>query len=128
MTAPSMRSACIMRKGIPVRKMAAAHITLDDRGIAYIDETETKVLTVVRNKKMSRDTPEQLRANMPHLSLAQVYAALAYYQDHRAAIDAQMRQLDRRTEEILAQQPAGPTREELLARRSKRSARRVVAA
>lgn len=100
-----------------MRQYAAPHVTLDQHGIAYIDDTATKVLTVVRNKKVSRDTPEQLRANMPHLSLAQVYAALAYYLDHQAEIDGQAAEMDRRAEEILAKQPTGPTRDELLARR-----------
>src|SRR5690349_3495909 len=109
--------------GGTMRKQIAPHITQDERGIAYIDTTETKVLTVVRNKLASRDTPEQLRSNMPHLSIAQVYAALAYYHDHVAEMTAQMEELDRTAEGVLAKQPGGLTRQELLARRSRRGAR-----
>ncbi len=44
-----------------MRTALAPHIQVDPRGIANLDDTETKVLTVVLNKRMSRDTPEQLR-------------------------------------------------------------------
>ena len=101
-----------------MRKTAAPHIELDERGIAYIDGTQTKVLTVIRNKHASRDTPEQLRANMPHLSISQVYAALAFYHDHREEIDRQIVLLDDRAEQILAGQPAHFSREQLTERRA----------
>src|SRR2546421_12529396 len=94
----------------------APHILLDERGIAYIDGTRTKVMIVVQNKRAARNTPEQLQAAMPHLTLAQVYAALAYYHDHKVEIDRQIRQSHERAESILASQPQGPTRAELLKR------------
>ena len=46
------------KEDIPMRTQVYPHIRVDERGIAYIDDTETKVITVVRSKKMSRDTPE----------------------------------------------------------------------
>ncbi len=110
-----------------MRTVAAPHITLDKRGIAYVDSTETKVLTVVRNKKMSRDTPEQLRMNMPHLTLSQVYAAIAYYLDHQTEIDSQIGDLDLKADRILAAQPPGPTRDQLLSRKARRRSRVSVA-
>ncbi len=103
--------------------IAAPHIRLDDRGIAYIDDTETKVISVVRNKAVSGDSPEELREYMPHLSLAQVYAALAYYHDHKPDIDAQIERLDRGAEELIAQAPQGPSRDELTRRLQERAGR-----
>lgn len=35
-------------------------------------------------------TPEEITTEMPHLSLAQVYAALTYYHANRAEIEADM--------------------------------------
>jgi uncharacterized protein (DUF433 family) len=99
----------------------APHITLDKRGIAYIYGTQTKVMTVVQNKRASRNTPEQLQAAMPHLTIAQVYTALAYYHDHRAQIDRQIRESNLRAAEILASQPPTPTGAQLLARSLKQS-------
>ncbi|HLJ54573.1 MAG TPA: DUF433 domain-containing protein [Chthonomonadaceae bacterium] len=94
----------------------APHIALDHRGIAYVEGTRTKVLTIVQNKRAARCTPEQLQTAMPHLSLAQVYAALAYYHDHRAEVDRQIRHAHERAESILRAQPPGLTRAELRAR------------
>lgn len=38
---------------------------------------------------------EEIHAAHPHLSLAQIHAALSYYHDHKADLDAQMqRQLE----------------------------------
>lgn len=34
--------------------------------------------------------PEEIHWQQPHLSLAQIYAALAYYHDHRATMDAEI--------------------------------------
>ena len=48
----------------------------------------------IRDITAARDrggyTPEEIAANVyPHLTLAEVYAALAYYEDHRSEIDQQ---------------------------------------
>ena len=37
-------------------------------------------------------SPDQIVADFPQLSLADVYAALAYYHDHREEIDRQIRE------------------------------------
>ncbi len=41
------------------------------------------------------------------LSLSQVYAALAYYYEHRTAMDEQVRALIRRAETLAEQRPGG---------------------
>lgn len=70
-------------------------IVFDANGVAYIEGTTTKVIEVALAKKTSGLTPEELQAELPHLTLAQVYAALAYYYAHQAALDAE---IDRRYE------------------------------
>jgi len=73
------------------REMATAvlaPIVLDERGVAYIEGTTTKVIEVVLNKEWSGDTAEELQQNMPHLTLAQIYGALAYYHANKEALDA----------------------------------------
>jgi uncharacterized protein (DUF433 family) len=37
-------------------------------------------------------SPDEIVSGYPHLTLADVYAALAYYHDHRDVIDAEIRQ------------------------------------
>lgn len=65
-------------------------ITLDDRGVACIQGTTTKVTEVVLNKEWAGQTPEELQQDMAHLTLAQVYAALAYYHQHKEELDREI--------------------------------------
>jgi uncharacterized protein (DUF433 family) len=67
-----------------------AHIHLDDRGRAWIDETNTKVIEVVLDKLAYGWSPEEIHVQHPHLSMAQIHAALSYYYDHQAAFDAEI--------------------------------------
>lgn len=69
---------------------AEGHVTLDEKGIARIDNTRMKVIHVAANKRYHDATPEQMRESWPHLSLAQIHAALAYYYDHQEALDLEM--------------------------------------
>jgi hypothetical protein len=51
-------------------------------------------------------TPEEIVATYPTITLAQVHAALAYFYDHRAEIEAEMAEEDRMFEELKAKQPS----------------------
>jgi uncharacterized protein (DUF433 family) len=66
------------------------HIRLDAKGTAWIDETNVKVIEVVVDKQARGSTPEEMAREYPHLSLGQIYAALAYYHDHKEQLDAQI--------------------------------------
>ena len=58
-------------------------------GEPRIAETRIRVRDVVLARDSQGATPEEIVATIyPQLSLAQVYAALAYYEDHRTSIDA----------------------------------------
>jgi len=48
-------------------------------------------------------SPDQIVADFPQLSLADVYAALAYYHDHRDEIDREIRADDELVERMRAQ-------------------------
>lgn len=58
-------------------------------GKAAIDNTRIRVNNVVFLWKEG-NTPEEIRAQYPHLTLGQVHAALAYYYDNTAEIDAEL--------------------------------------
>jgi len=47
-------------------------------------------------------SPDQIVADFPQVSLADVYAALAYYHDHREEIDRQIREDDQFVAEMKA--------------------------
>jgi uncharacterized protein (DUF433 family) len=69
---------------------AIEHIEVDEKGVARIVGTRAKVRMIVIDT-MNGLTPDQIHESYPHLSLAQIHAALAYYYDHREAIDAEIR-------------------------------------
>ena len=74
-----------------VANMAAVletHIELDERGVAWIAGANTKVIEVALDKTAQGWSPEEIHFQHPHLSMAQIYSALAYYYDHQAEIDA----------------------------------------
>ncbi len=58
-------------------------------GEARIDGHRIRVRDIVAARDLGALTPEEIVANAyPNLTLAQVYSALAYYEDHRAEVDA----------------------------------------
>jgi uncharacterized protein (DUF433 family) len=95
-------------------------IRIDEAGVAWIEGTTAKVLEVVLTKLADDLTPEQVQAELPHLSLAQVYAALAYYYAHQAEMDAEIERRREWVEAMRAQEPNPLSRAELEARLQKR--------
>ena len=94
---------------------AAPHIWLDEQGRPWIDETRIKVIEVVMPHLAQGWSAETLHDNYPHLSLAQIYAALGYYHDHKAEIDRQMEEDNRRAEELWIADQDSPIRRRLRA-------------
>ncbi len=66
------------------------HIRLDGSGVAWIDDTNVKVVEVVLDKLAHGSSAEEMHLQYPHLSLAQIYAALSYYHDHQSGFDQQI--------------------------------------
>ena len=92
-----------------------AHIHLDEAGVAWIDDTNVKVIEVVLDKLAPGSSPEEMHLQYPHLSLAQIYAALSYYYDHQQAFDAAIEEQLRRVEAMAAQAAKSPLRKRLRA-------------
>jgi uncharacterized protein (DUF433 family) len=65
----------------------ATQIELDDRGVAWLAGTKTKVIEVVLDKIAYGWSPEEIHFQHPHLSLAQIHAALTWYYENQTAID-----------------------------------------
>ncbi len=70
--------------------LLSSHIVLDDYGVAWIDDTNVKVIEVVLDKLAHGSSAEEIHFQYPHLSLGQIYAALGYYHDHRDKFDDQI--------------------------------------
>lgn len=71
--------------------IATAHIEIDENGVAWIDDTKVKVIEVVIDKIVHGSSPEEMHFQYPHLSLAQIHAALAYYYDNQTALEAELK-------------------------------------
>src|SRR5919108_276329 len=91
-------------------------IWIDESGVAWIAGTTAKVIEIVLTKHAYNWTPERVQAELPHLSLAQVYAALAYYHAHKEELDAQLERRRQWAEDQRAQEKNPLSRAELLAR------------
>jgi uncharacterized protein (DUF433 family) len=75
-------------------------------GKPRIAGTRIKVEQVVIWHEQMGMSPAEIVSRWPHLSLADVSAALAYYHDHRAEIDADLAEGERLFEELKAKQPS----------------------
>lgn len=68
-----------------------SHVRLDERGVAWVDNTNVKVIEIALDKRAHGFSPEEIAYQHYHfLSLAQIHAALSYYYDHEAEFDAEM--------------------------------------
>jgi uncharacterized protein (DUF433 family) len=71
-----------------ISQVSIEHIVIDEKGVARIAGSRIKVIHLVMDKMANGWGPEEIQAQFPHLSLAAVYAAFAYYYDHRSELDA----------------------------------------
>jgi uncharacterized protein (DUF433 family) len=98
-----------------MRPSGTAHIYLDDSGRGWVDDTNTKVIEVVLDKLGYGMSPEEIHDAHPHLSLAQIHAALSYYYDHKAEFDAEIERQEREYEALRAATMDSPARQKLRA-------------
>jgi len=89
------------------------HIRLDERGGAWIDDSNTKVIEVAMDMIAHGWSPEEIHFQHSHLSLAQVHAALGYYYDHKDELDQQMHRSTREVEGLRSQAGESPLRKRL---------------
>jgi len=59
---------------------------------AFVCGTRVRVQDIAVDHELHGLSPEQIAREYPHISLAQIHAALAYYFDHRDEIREQMKQ------------------------------------
>ena len=64
------------------------HIVKNAAGVPVIRGTRFKVIHLVMAVQAYGWSPEELHIQYPHLSMAQIHSALAYYWDHKEDLDA----------------------------------------
>lgn len=89
------------------------HIRLDEKGVAWIDQTRVKVIEVAMDWLAHRSTPEEMHFQYPHLSVAQIHAALAFYHDHKAEFDQTIAESVARAEKLAVENADSPVRRKL---------------
>jgi uncharacterized protein (DUF433 family) len=89
------------------------HIVLDEKGIAWIEGTRTKVVEIVLDHTAWGMSPSEIHDNYPPLTLAQIHAALAYYYDHKERFDAEMAEAAKSDEALRAASLDSPARRKL---------------
>lgn len=93
--------------------LTTGHIRLDERGVPWIDQTNTKVLEVALDMMAHGWSPEEIHFQHPHLSLAQIHGALGYYYDHKDELDAQVERSLREANRLHVQAGESPIRKRL---------------
>jgi uncharacterized protein (DUF433 family) len=83
------------------------HITLRHDGAAIIVGTTVKVTELIAQVQAYGWRPEELHFQHPDLSLGQIHSALAYYWDHKDALELELAQALREADERRA--AAGPS-------------------
>lgn len=101
--------------------VATTNIEIDDKGVAWVGETNTKVIEVALDKIAHGWSPEEIYfQHYGDLSLAQIHSALAYYYDHQGELDAEIERRRRDGDEIAKKASDLAFREKLLALKKQR--------
>jgi uncharacterized protein (DUF433 family) len=93
------------------------HISLDEAQVPLIAGTRVKVVELVLDHLAYGWSPEELHFQHPHLTMGQIYSALAYYWDHKAALDQDMERRLQLVDHLRQTLPSSPLVERLKARR-----------
>ena len=90
-----------------------SYIVIDEKSVAWIADTKVKVIEIALDKLAHGSSPEELHFQYPHLSMAQIHAALAYYYDHREELDDEILKRLREVNELAARNAASPLQKKL---------------
>lgn len=94
------------------------HIVRDPAGRHLIAGTRVKLAVLIENHLSYGFSANQLLAQFPDLTLAQAYAALAFYYDNREQVDQEIHARRAKADAWIAQQQPSPARERLRAVKS----------
>lgn len=94
--------------------VAANHIHLDERGVAWIDDTNVKVIEVALDHVAYGMSPHEIvYQHYGQCTLGQVHAALSYYFDYQVEFDALIEQQAAETDKLRSQTLDSPARRRL---------------
>ena len=88
-------------------------IEIDARGVAWVAGANTKVKEIVLDKLAYGWSPEEIHFQHPHLSMAQIHAALAYYYENQEKIDEEIRRDLEEVDQLRSQSESSALRSKL---------------
>jgi uncharacterized protein (DUF433 family) len=68
-----------------------SHIIRDEHGVARVDDTNIKVVEIALDHLAYGWSADAIHEQFPHLSLAQIHAALSYFYDHQQEFEREIR-------------------------------------
>jgi uncharacterized protein (DUF433 family) len=77
---------------MPIVETKYQHIILNEDKVPIVVGTKMKVIELILDKIAYGWSPDELQYQHPHLTLGQIYSALAYYADHQEALDQEIEQ------------------------------------
>src|SRR5262245_25139489 len=95
--------------------MTYPHIEIRSDGVAIVAGTTTKVIEIVQDHLAYCWHAEDICRQHPHLSMAQVHAAMTYYYDHQEELDQEIEWRWKRVAEIKARLGDNKLRDKLRA-------------
>ena len=92
------------------------HIILNEAQVPMIAGTTMKVIELVLDHVAYGWSPEELHFQHPDLTLGQIYSALAYYWDHKAKLDEDIKRRLQVVDQLQQTMPSTSLAERLKAR------------
>jgi uncharacterized protein (DUF433 family) len=108
--APSMSKSWY---NVMMTSTAYAHVELDAKGRPCIDGTRTRVIDIAMDHVAYKWDAGQIQQQHPHLTLAQIHSALAYYYDHQGKLDKAIEERKRTSDEFFKQMGETPAHAKL---------------
>ncbi len=84
------------------------HVVLNEAHVPLISGTTMKVVELVLAQAAYGWTAEELHIQFSHLTLGQIYSALAYYWDHHDELDTDIENRIKKVDAIRKSMPVSP--------------------
>lgn len=98
---------------MPLTETRYEHIVINEDGVPSIAGTTMKIVELVAAQTAYGWSPEELHFQFPHLTLGQIYSALAYYWDHQDELNRDLARRAVRVEEWHRQAASTPLHDRL---------------
>jgi uncharacterized protein (DUF433 family) len=76
------------------------HIQMNEQQVPMIAGTNMKLVELITSQQAYGWSPEELHFQYPHLTMSQIYSALAYYWDFKAEMDADIQRRFAQAEDL----------------------------